>query len=75
MREAEAKFPMNSSNIPFEKLSTYDFAAAFEKNSEMNKSLNEKYEAELLQRHGITKAELKAIETEAEDEQWPLPPL
>lgn len=73
MREAEAKYPTDGSNIPISELRTYDFDTAIRKKLEMMDELGPKYERELLQRHGITKQELDDISEEAMNKQWPLP--
>lgn len=74
-REAEVKFPIDSSKIPFSQLSTYDFSSAFKKNSEMSKSLKEKYKKQLIKKYKIADEELEKISNEGFESNWPLPKL
>lgn len=74
MREAEAQYPINTSNIPIDKLKTYDFKTAIEQNMKVEKELRAKYKREIMQRHKLTEQEIEDIKKEARIEQWPLPP-
>ena len=56
-----------------DKLSTYDFGAAMDKNGALEKRLTIEYEQGLLRQYGITKAELQDIQREAMSERWPFP--
>ncbi len=72
-REAETQYPTAPSGIPNNKLSTYDFRTALEKNEETASKLRVRYERELLEKHGLTQQELSDIKEEAMNERWPLP--
>lgn len=75
MREAETMHPIDESLLTRSpsryRQHVIDQADARVKESDR---LNEKYERELLERHGLTKQELNDIKKEAMNEQWPLPP-
>ena len=73
MDEAEAKYPINASNIPNRALKTYDFRSATKNNRETEDKLRVKYEQELRRRYEITEQELDVIKKEGLIEQWPLP--
>lgn len=72
-KEAEAKYPMDSSKIPFSQLKNYDFAGMGKKNVELSNKLMKKYRKELLKKYKISDEELKKISNEAFNEDWPLP--
>ena len=74
-KEAEAKYPINASNIPMSQIRDYDWKSMFAKNDDLGKRLTKKYEAAVLKKYGLTKEEMTKISEEALEENWPLPSL
>lgn len=72
-REAEAKYPTDTTNIPLERIRSYDFKTAITKNANEDERLRIKYEKELLKQFKISEAELEVIQKEAFARKWPLP--
>jgi hypothetical protein len=73
-REAEKKYPVDSINIPDEKLRDYDWKSAIEKNLRESESLVKKYKMDIARKHKITESELEQIGLEGLERQWPFPP-
>jgi hypothetical protein len=74
MREAEKRYPIDESLLT-RSPSRYRQHVIDKTDAQIKESdrLNEKYERELLERHGLTERELNDIKKEAMNEQWPLP--
>ena len=64
-KEAEAAYPLD----PRKALDR----AQFDKQVDMQRALNAKYDAQIAKRHGLTKKQLQAIAVEGATKQWPMP--
>ena len=74
-KEAEAKYPINASNIPMSQLRDYDWKSVFAKNDDLRKRLEKKYETAVLKKYNLTREDMDKVDLEAFEENWPLPTL
>ena len=73
MAEAEDKYPTDASKIPWNQRNNYDWKGVFNKNEELRRKLEKKYQFRVLSKYKINDLEIQKITMEAITENWPLP--
>ena len=73
MAEAEDKYPTDASKIPWNQRNNYDWKGVFNKNEELRRKLEKKYQSQVLSKYKINDLEMQKITMEAFTENWPLP--